>query len=103
MTEKTLKVKATSSIWLFATGMMGICIPLVELTGSGILLPLLVALSAAGSTAAVWFSPNEPKRGEIELVQTVRLLEERITNLETIYVSLPEGEPPRPLPKITDR
>ena len=90
-TEKTSKVKATSFIWTCATAMLGICIPLVAVTESGILLPLLVALSAAGGTAAVWFSPDKPKREEIELTRTVKILEERIINLETIYVNLPES------------
>ena len=47
-TKQISKVKATSSIWGFATGMLAICIPLVAITDSGILLPFLVALSAAG-------------------------------------------------------
>ena len=102
-TEKTSKVKATSSIWGYATGMLAICIPLVSITESGILLPFLVALSAAGGTAAVWFSPEKPKQEEIELVQTVKALEERVINLETIYVSLPEIEKTLPLSETTER
>lgn len=91
-TEKTSKVKATSSIWGYATGMLAICIPIVAITESGILLPFLVALGAAGGTAAIWFAPDKPEPEEIELAQTVKMLEERVINLETIYVSLPEAE-----------
>lgn len=93
-TEKTSKVKATSSIWGYATGMLAICIPLVVVTESGILLPFLVALSAAGRTAAIWFSPDKPKQEETELTQTMKILEERVINLETIYVSLPNIDKP---------
>ena len=102
ITKKTSKVKATLYIWIFATGMLAICIPLAAVTGSGILLPFLVALSAAGSTVAVWVSPDKSRR-EFELAQTVNLLEERVKNLETIYVSLPDGKPLQPLSKITNR
>ena len=101
-TEKTSKVKATSSIWGYATGMLAICIPLVAITESGVLLPFLVALSAAGGTAAIWFSPDKPKQEEIALTQTVKALEERVINLETIYVSLPEVEKPLPLPEVIE-
>lgn len=101
-TEKNSKVKATSSIWGYATGMLAICIPLVAITESGILLPFLVALSAAGGTAAIWFSPDKPKQEEIELAQTLKVLEERVINLETIYVSLPDVENPLPLPQTAE-
>ncbi len=98
--EKTSKVKATSSIWGYATGMLAICIPLVAITESGIILPFLVALSAAGGTAAVWFAPDKRQQEEVHLAQTVKALEERVINLETIYVSLPDVDKPLPLPEI---
>ena len=101
-TEKNSKVKATSAIWGYATGMLAICIPLVAITESGILLPFLVALSAAGGTAAIWFAPDKLQPEEIELAQTVKVLEERVINLETIYVSLPEVEKTVPLPQTTE-
>ncbi|EKU96211.1 hypothetical protein Lepto7375DRAFT_0190 [Leptolyngbya sp. PCC 7375] len=61
---------------------------------SEILLPFLVALSEAGGTAAVWFAPDKPQQDDVQLSQTVEVLEERIMNLETIYVSLPEVDQP---------
>lgn len=98
-TEKDPKVRATATIWGFATGMLGICIPLVAITESGLILPLLVALSAGGGTAAVWLLPDKRQKEEIQLVQTLKTLEERVVALETIYVSLPEIENPYSLPK----
>lgn len=100
-TEKNPKVRATATIWGYATGMLGICIPLVAITEGGAMLPLLVALSAGGGTAAVWFSPDSRQR-EMRIAQTVERLETRIANLETIYVSLPEEARPLPLPETSE-
>ncbi|MEL6555125.1 MAG: hypothetical protein AAFQ63_16915 [Cyanobacteria bacterium J06621_11] len=86
------KVQATSAIWGCAIGMLGVCIPIVAITESGILLPLLVALSASGGTAAVWFSPDKRQREDVHLIQQVKKLEERVIELETIYISLPDAE-----------
>ena len=57
--KKNPKVQATSVIWGCAVGMLGVCIPLVAITESGIILPLLVILGAGGGTAGVWFSPDK--------------------------------------------
>lgn len=88
--EKNPKVQATSAIWGCAIGMLGVCIPLVAITESGIILPLLVILGAGGGTAAVWLAPNQNQPKKAYLTQTMKALEERVTNLETIYTSLPE-------------
>lgn len=97
-TEENPKVRATSAIWGFAIGMLGVCIPLVAITESGIILPLLVALSATGGTAAVWLSPEQRQREEASrLAQRMKRLEERVIDLETIYVSLPDVGKPLPL------
>ncbi len=101
-TEKHPKVRATETIWSFAIGMFGICIPLVAITESGVILPLLVALGAGGGTAAVWLAPDKRQQEEVDLVQTMKVLEERVINLETIYVSLPDAAKPLPLTK-TDK
>ncbi len=93
-TECNPKVQATAVIWGRAIAMLAICIPLVAITNSGIVLPLLVILSAGGGTAAVWFAPNRRSQAEFRLSQTVKALEERIINLETIYTSLPEAATP---------
>ena len=89
-TEKNPKVRATSTIWGCAIGMLGVCIPLVAITESGILLPLLVIFSAGGGTAAVWFAPDKKRLEDTHLTQNVKGLEERVMNLETIYTSLPD-------------
>lgn len=92
--EKNPKVQATEAIWGIAVGMFAICIPLVAITDSGVILPLLVALSAGGGTAAVWLAPDKRQQEEAGLAQTVKALEERVMNLETIYVSLPDTAKP---------
>lgn len=99
-TEKNPKVQATAAIWGCATGMFGICIPLTAITKSGALLPLLVVLGAGAGTAAVWLAPE--KRRSEEMVQMVEALEERVTNLEVIYTSLPDIAKPLPLSKANE-
>jgi hypothetical protein len=96
-TESDPKVRATAAIWGCAIGMLGVCIPLVAITKSGVLLPLLVLLGAGGGTAAVWFAPDKRQQEELRLNQTVKALEERVINLETIYTSLPEASKSLPL------
>ena len=91
--EKNPKVEATETIWGYAIAMLAMCIPLVAITESG-LWPFLVALSAGGGTAAVWFAPDKRPPEERHLVQTMKALEERVINLETIYVSLPDVDKP---------
>jgi hypothetical protein len=96
-TETNPKARATAVIWGCAVGMLGICIPLVAITKSGVLLPLLVLLGAGGGTAAVWFAPDKRQQEELRLNQTVKALEERVITLETIYTSLPETSKSLPL------
>ncbi len=98
-TERDPKVRATAAIWGCAIGMFGICIPLTAITNSGVLLPLLVMLGAGGGTAVVWLAPDKRQQAEINLAQTVKALEERVINLETIYTSLPETPKPLSLPR----
>lgn len=88
LSKKNPKVRATASIWGIAAGMLAICIPLVPVTGSGIVLPLIVILGASGGTAAVWLSAEPLRREEFRLTQKVEALEERIMTLETICTDL---------------
>lgn len=81
---KGSKIGATAIIWGFATGMLAICIPLVSITKSGFILPLVVVLGASGSTAVVWLSSGESTRKISELTDSIRALEQRVINLETI-------------------
>ncbi len=94
--EKDPKVQATGTIWGCAIGMLGVCIPIVAITETGILLPFLVVLGAAGGTASVWLAADKHRQDKVQLAQTVKSLEERVINLETIYVSLPDAEKPLP-------
>jgi hypothetical protein len=88
--EKTgPKIVTTAIIWGFATGMLAICIPLVEITRSGVILPLAVILGASGSTAVVWRSSKKHQQsGNMpELMNSVKQLNERVGNLEVICSS----------------
>lgn len=87
LTKYHQKHRATAVIWICAVGMFALCIPLTAVANSGVILPLLVVLGASAGTAAVWFSPDDQRR---EDAMTIKALEGRITNLETIYTSLPE-------------
>lgn len=82
---KDARVQTTSAIWGISVGMLAVCIPLVALTESGLLLPILVLIAAAGSTATVWLSPQS--RPQLK-GQTLEQLEERIRSLETICSDL---------------
>jgi hypothetical protein len=74
----------TAIIWAFATGMLAICIPLVSMTGSGLILPLAVILGAGVGTAVVWLSTIQQLQKMNELTNTIQTLEQRVMNLETI-------------------
>lgn len=77
-------IGVTSIIWAFATGMLAICIPLVSMTGSGLILPLAVILGAGVGTAVVWLSTIQQLQKMNELTNTIQTLEQRVMNLETI-------------------
>lgn len=84
--ERNIRVAATSKIWAFATGMLAICIPLSDETESGAILPLAVISGAAVGTVAVWRSSEQQSRRPV-LTNNIQTLEERVTNLETIWSS----------------
>lgn len=92
--KKDPKVLATEAIWGISIGLFGICIPLVAITESGLILPLVVALSAGGGTAAVWLAPDKRQLEEADLAKEIKGLEQRVMNLETICVSLPDTTKP---------
>ena len=81
------KVFATAIIWAFATGMLGICVPLVSLTNSGVILPLLAIFGASLSTIVVWRPLNPRVRQLTEQVANLQTLEQRVKNLEAICSS----------------
>ena len=87
-TERDPRVRATAAIWGISIGMFGICIPLVAITNTGLLLPVLVLLGASVSTSAIWLATRPPQsENKQQLNQTVARLEERVRNLEAICSS----------------
>ena len=82
------KAWTTAAIWACAIGMLGVCIPLVIVTKSGVILPVLAILGSSIGTIAVWFAPDRHKE-KTHFPQYAKALEERIVNLETIYTNLP--------------
>lgn len=89
-TETNPKVRATNTVWTFSISMLALCIPLVAITDSGVILPLFVVLSAGVGTAAVWLGPDKRQSKDAYLAQAMKGLEERVMNLETIYINLPD-------------
>ena len=97
------KVQATTTIWGFALGMLAFCIPLVGISESGVILPLIVILGASGGTATIWYAPEKRQQEEaLRLTQTIRSLEERIITLETICTSLAPTDETARLPNRQD-
>lgn len=85
-----VRAKVTGTIWGIACGMLGICIPLVPLTQSGAMLPVVVVAGATVGTAAVWLGgsraqrPAGPSASEKAMQARVADLEERLASLEVI-------------------
>lgn len=84
-TTKDIRTAATSRIWLCATGMLAICIPLVAITHSGAIIPLAVIGGAAIGTVGVWGGFSN--RSINASTQSMQKMEQRIANLETICSS----------------
>lgn len=77
------RVQVTQTIWGYAIGMFALCIPLTALSRGAIILPVAVAVGAGAGTVAIWRSDSRSQQ-KLESDRTIRLLEERIANLETI-------------------
>lgn len=93
--QKDPRVQATAAIWGISVGMLGVCIPLVAVTESGMFLPLLVIVGASISTIMVWDKPGRRTQREQQLIKTVMQLEARVRDLETICSSLDlDAQPP---------
>lgn len=98
-TEHDPQVRATAAIWGIAVGMLAVCIPLVAVTNSGIILPILTILAAGVSTTAIWLSPKRIHgNSHPQLTQTIARLEERVNNLEIICSSVDWDLQPSALP-----
>jgi hypothetical protein len=77
-----LRMAATSKIWGYAMGMLGISIPLAAITESAAI-PIVVVLMAGCSTIAIWINPANSSSTTLDQ-EKVKQLEERLANLETI-------------------
>lgn len=84
--KKLRKVQLTTTlgVWIIATGMLALCIPLVTITKSGIILPLTVILGVSVVTITIWQSSNIQTINSITLSNSMKELEQRVTNLEVI-------------------
>jgi hypothetical protein len=52
------KIAVIAIIWGFGTAMLAICIPLVKITQSGIILPIILIVGICLSTITVWKFPH---------------------------------------------
>lgn len=77
----TVPLQATIWIWSLSIPLFLLCIPILTLTETGILLPLLVLISVVTGTASIWFFYGKSNhRIDFEVKQ----LQTRIEDLETI-------------------
>lgn len=56
MEGQGVKIGSTAIIWSLATGMMAISIPIIRMTETGIILPVVVVIGVSISTVAIWLS-----------------------------------------------
>lgn len=89
MTGEDLRSKTTGKIWGCATGMLGICIPLADVSHSGVMLPIFVLMAAAAGTIAVWMRGgtvvvNSRGGADADSQKRIQELEERLASLEAI-------------------
>jgi hypothetical protein len=85
--ETDIRVNLIGTIWMCATGMLGISIPLVAISHST-LIPFTVIVGATVSTAAIWLGKGaggeqRPDSSKIAQEQ-LKELEERLANIEAI-------------------
>ncbi|WP_218082636.1 hypothetical protein [Anthocerotibacter panamensis] len=80
---RDIRLKATSMIWGFALGGLGISIPLTAVTQSGQTIPLMVLMAATISTAVVWKTTSGAGTAQLP-PSSLKQIEERLSNLETI-------------------
>lgn len=99
MANYGIRLGAVAIVWFFSTVMLGLCIPLVAIAGTSLgILPLAAIAGATVGTAVVWGVPNgTPANKQVE-VPSMKQLEQRVANLETICSST-ELEFPIQLPR----
>ncbi|BBD60146.1 hypothetical protein NIES2109_29410 [Nostoc sp. HK-01] len=86
MTKKSqdVRVISTTRIWGITVGILAVCIPLSAVTRSGALLPLAAIGGATAGTIAIWRADDKKSKAASLQPQQLKLLEQRIANLETI-------------------
>ncbi|MBG1268193.1 hypothetical protein [Nostoc sp. WHI] len=82
-----VRLAATTRIWGITVAILGVCVPLAEVTRSGAILPLVAIGGAAVGTVAVWRSDERKSKTNYLQQQQIELLEQRLANLETIVSS----------------
>ncbi|MBD2311543.1 hypothetical protein H6G20_07715 [Desertifilum sp. FACHB-1129] len=78
--QEDIRSKTTKTIWSYATGMIALSVIFASGMRYSVLLPISIAAGAAGGTAAVWLSDKK----QLDKAESLRQLEDRIANLETI-------------------
>lgn len=81
---RKIKLATTLGVWVIATGMLALCIPLVTVTESGVILPLAVIAGADVATIAIWRRYDCHTINSVALANNVKDLEQRVANLEVI-------------------
>lgn len=81
---RKIKLATILGVWVIATGMLALCIPLVTVTKSGVLLPLAVISGADVATIAIWRRYDYHTINSVALANNVKDLEQRVANLEVI-------------------
>ena len=82
-----VRLSATTRIWGITVAILGVCVPLSEVTRSGAIIPLAAIGGAAVGTVAIWRSDERKSKANYLQQQQIELLEERLANLETIVSS----------------
>lgn len=81
---RKIQLTTTLGVWGIATGMLALCIPLVTVTESGVILPLIVILGVSVTTTTIWRRNDLDPVNSIALSSSVKELEQRVANLEVI-------------------
>jgi hypothetical protein len=84
--SQDMRLKVTSRIWAFATGMLAICVPLSAATKSGAVIPVAVIAGAAIGTTSIWRSGSKSSN-RLEDSYKLEKLEGRIADLEAIIAT----------------
>jgi membrane protein implicated in regulation of membrane protease activity len=76
------RVAITTRIWALATGMMALCIPMVGISDDLAVLPLMVIIGTAVSTAVIWRSSQRRSDDTALLTQSIQELQRELARLQ---------------------